>query len=174
MEWTLEGDRRLVTVLTVTMVTVFIVTGEYGTGPVSYFVFVRFLLLINVLLFLVWFAFVCIPQISWRYNEGENMIDQPSRSQLNCLRLCDSDMPCPSGTITVYSCDPSNNMSVVINRCTDDSCGSDDRPKEGTTMVTVCTDDSGINTTRYCVFDNVDPEINGLQWIVDFVTGQVS
>lgn len=102
------------------------------------------------------------------------MIDQPSRSQLNCLRLCDGSMPCPSGTITIYSCNPSNNMSVVINRCTDDSCGSDDRPKEDTTAVSVCTDDNGFNTTRYCVFDNVDPEINGLQWIVDFVTGQVS
>ena len=171
MEWAPEGDRRLVIVLMVTMVIVFII-GEYGTGPVSYFVFVRFLLLINILLFLVWFAFVCVPQISWRYNEGENMIDQPSRSQLNCLRSCNNS--CPSGTITVYSCDSSNNISIEINRCTDDNCGSDDRPKEGTRTVTVCTEAIDVNATHFCVFDNVDPEVDGLQWIVDFVTGQVS
>ena len=148
--------------------------GEYGAGPVSYFVFVRYLLLINVLMFLIWFAFVCVPQISWRYNEGENMILQPSRSQLNCLRQCNRSLMCPSGSIgTVYSCDPSNE-SIIVNRCTDENCVSDSRPKEGTTMVTVCINSSGNDAgIRYCVFDNVDPEVGGLQWIVDFVTGQV-
>ena len=165
---TFEANRRFAVVM-VTVVTVCI-TGEYGTGPVSYFVFVRFLLLINVLMFLVWFAFVCIPQISWRYNEGSNMIAQPSRSQLNCLRQCNDT--CPPGSITVYSCN-SSNISVIINRCTDEECGSDDRPKEGTTMVTVCADDNDGTDERYCMFDNVDPEVGGLQWIVDFVTGQV-
>ena len=121
-------------------------------------------------MFLIWFAFVCVPQISWRYNDGENMILQPARSQLNCLRLCNNT--CPSGTTVVYSCDTSN-MSIVINHCSDEECESDDRPNEGTTMVTVCTDEVD-NNTRYCVFDNVDPEVGGLQWIVDFVTGQVS
>lgn len=145
-------------------------TGEYGTGPVSYFVFVRFLLLTNVVMFLIWFAFVCIPQISWRYNDGENMILQPARSQLHCLRLCNNS--CPSGTITVYSCDTSNE-SIIINRCTDENCASNDRPKEGSTMVTICANDSRADGIRYCVFDNVDPEVGGLQWIVDFVTGQV-
>ena len=147
------------------------IKGEYGTGPVSYFVFVRFLLLLNVIMFLIWFAFVCIPQISWRYNDGENMFLQPARSQLNCLRQC--NITCPPGTTTVYSCDPvANNMSIVINYCTDNNCESDDRPKEDATMETVCTDEA--TGTRYCVFDNVDPEVGGLQWIVDFVTGQVT
>lgn len=149
------------------------ITGEYGTGPVSYFVFVRFLLLINILMFAVWFAFVCIPQISWRYGDGEHLIDQPSRSKINCLRQCNESTSCPPGTTTVYSCDPSN-VSVIINRCTDENCETDDRPKEGAAMVTVCTNDSDDNAVRYCVFDNVDPEVGGLQWIVDFVTGQVS
>jgi len=71
----------------------------------------------------------------------------------------------------VYSCDPSNNVSVGINRCTNEDCESDDRPKEGATLVTVCPDEA--TGERYCVFDNVDPEVGGLQWIVDFVTGQV-
>lgn len=168
----LEADRRCVVMTTVTVVIVYGI-GQYGTGPVSYFVFVRFLLLANLLMFLIWFAFVCIPQISWRYSDGENMILQPARSQLYCLRQCNSST-CPSGTSIVYSCAGLSNESVVINRCTDENCASDDRPKEDSTMVTVCVNSTETAAIRYCVFDNVDPEVGGLQWIVDFVTGQVS
>lgn len=83
--------------------------------------------------------------------------------------------------MTVYECDQSNE-SFVINLCTDENCESDVRPKEGTEMVTVCIDESRGNclnessadATWYCVFDNVDPDTGVLQWIVDFVTGQVS
>ena len=139
--------------------------------------FVRFLLLTNLTIFLIWFAFVCVPQITWRFNDGENMIPQPARSQLHCLRQCYStgNSTCPPrSVIAVYECNQSNESeSVVINRCTDENCYSDDRPKEGTTMVTVC-NDSSTGATQYCVFDNVDPEVGVLQWIVDFVTGQVS
>lgn len=173
MGWSLEGDRRFVCWLWGTVAMVYVDAGQYGTGPVSYFVFLRFLLLTNLLMFLIWFAFVCVPQISWRYNDGKNMILQPARSQLHCLRPCNGSITCPPGTVTVYTCDATSNESVVINLCTDDECTSDNRPKEDTTMVTVCVavNDSG---TRYCVFDNVDPEVGGLQWIVDFITGQVS
>lgn len=72
----------------------------------------------------------------------------------------------------MYSCNLSN-VSVPINLCTDENCGSDDRPKEGSTTISVCTDIESTDI-RYCVFDNVDPEVGGLQWIVDIVTGQVS
>ena len=43
-------------------------------------------------------------------------------------------------------------------------------------MITVCVNDSGvdIDAKSYCVFDNVDPEVGGLQWIIEFVTGGVS
>lgn len=151
--------------------------GEFGNGPVSYFVFVRFLLLANLLTFLIWFAFVCVPQLTWRYGEGEHMIPQPSRSQLHCLRQCniDSDFACPSTSVmTVYECGQSNDSSgIVINRCNDDYCESDDRPTESDITVTVC-NNSTAGAVSYCVFDNVDPEVGILQWGVDFVTGQVS
>ena len=77
--------------------------------------------------------------------------------------------------MSVYECSNRSNgsLSIVINRCTDDNCGSDDRPKESTTMVTVC-NNSRPGAKHYCVFDNVDPEVGILQWIVDAVTGQVS
>ena len=166
-----EADRKFV-VVTIAIVIIVFGIGQFGTGPVSYFVFVRFLLLANLLMFLIWFTFVGIPQISWRYNDGQNMILQPARSQLHCLRRCNGSSTCPSGTSTVYSCSLTNE-SVVINRCTDENCVSDDRPKEDSTEVTVCVNNSGTTAIRYCVFDNVDPEVSGLQWIVDFVTGQV-
>ncbi|XP_065900094.1 transmembrane channel-like protein 7 isoform X2 [Dysidea avara] len=142
------------------------IEGEFGTGPVSYFVFVRFLLLANLLMFLVWFGFVCIPQISWRYGDGEDVIDDPSRSQLRCLRSCDL---CPVGTATVYSCNLSTNGSVVINLCSDNNCGSSGRPRESSDVQRVCVNGSD---DRYCVFGNVDPEVGGFQWIIDFITGQ--
>ena len=152
-------------------------SGEFGNGPVSYFVFVRFLLLTNLTIFLIWFAFVCAPQITWRFGDGENVIPQPARSQLHCVRQCNSTATCPPRSImAVYECNQSianETEMVVINHCADENCFSDDRPKEGTTMVTVC-NSSSAGATRYCVFDNVDPEVGVLQWIVDFVTGQVS
>jgi len=116
---------------------------------------------------------VCVPQLLWRHNDGENMIPDPARSQLHCLRQCNSTTTCPPGSTTVYEC---NNSTLVINRCTDDNCVSDDRPKEGSTMVTVCVNDSevDIDSKSYCVFDNVDPEVEVLQRIIEFVTGEVS
>ena len=119
-------------------------------------------------MFLVWFGFVCIPQISWRYGDGEDVIDDPSRSQLRCLRSCDL---CPVGTATVYSCNLSTNGSVVINLCSDNNCGSSGRPRESSDVQRVCVNGSD---DRYCVFGNVDPEVGGFQWIIDFITGQVS
>ena len=154
-------------------------TGEFGNGPVSYFVFVRFLLLTNLAIFLIWFAFVCIPQIAWYYSDGENIISQPSHSELHCLRQCTNTVICPPGSIMnehVYVCIPSNETdSVVIDLCADEKCDSDDRPKLGSTSVTVCNSHSPNATcTRYCVFDNVDPEVGIIQWALDFATGQVS
>ena len=133
--------------------------------------FVRFLLLANLLMFAVWFGFVCIPQISWRYGDGEDIIDDPSRSQLRCLiRNCN---PCPDGAATVYSCNSSTNGSVVISLCSDGNCNLSRRRREGPTVATVCVNGS-VDSIRYCVFDNVDPEVGGFQWIIDFITGQVS
>ena len=155
----------------------YFVTGEFGNGPVSYFVFVRFLLLTNLAIFLIWFAFVCIPQITWRYSDGENIISQPSHSELHCLRQCTNTVTCPPGSIMrehVYECIQSNETdSVVIDLCADEKCNSDDRPKLGSASVTVCNSRSP-GAIRYCVFDNVDPEVGIIQWALDFVTGQVS
>ena len=133
----------------------------------------------NLFIFLIWFAFVCVPQIIWHYGDGEHMILQPTRSQLHCLRQRNStsnNATCPSQSVmTVYECSNQSNesFSIIINRCTNDNCESDDRPIESSTMVTVC-NDSTPDAEQYCVFDNVDPEVGVLQWIVDVVTGQVS
>ena len=124
-------------------------------------------------MFLVWFGLVCIPQISWRYGDGENIIDDPGRSELRCLRSCNGSSSCPVGTVTVYSCTASMNESVVINSCTDNNCESSSRPFEDSTKQTVCVSET-VGSIRYCVFDNVDPEVGGFQWIIDFITGQVS
>ena len=76
--------------------------------------------------------------------------------------------------MTVYECAQSNDSSaIVINRCNNDDCESDDRPTESSIAVTVC-NNSTAGVISYCVFDNVDPEVSILHWGVDFVTGQVS
>jgi len=123
-------------------------------------------------MFLFWFGLVCIPQISWRYGDGENMIDDPSRSQLRCLRDCTS-ISCPNGTTTVYSCDSFTNGSVLIDFCSNNNCNLNSRRRENSTRERVCVNGT-VNSVRYCVFDNVDPEVGGFQWIIDFITGQVS
>ena len=39
------------------------VEGLFGTSVVSYFIFLRFLFLMNVVIFALWFGFVVVPAI---------------------------------------------------------------------------------------------------------------
>lgn len=57
------------------------VEGNFGSGVVSYFIFLRWLFLMNLIIFLLWFGLVVIPQLVWV--AGTNAPRTPS--QLSCV-----------------------------------------------------------------------------------------
>ena len=73
------------------------VEGNFGSGVVSYFIFLRWLFLMNLIIFLMWFGLVVIPQLVWV--AGTNAPRTPS--QLSCVfpanvseqRACPRDGP---------------------------------------------------------------------------------
>ena len=46
------------------------IEGHFGTAIVSYFIFLRFLFLLNLLIFSLWFGFVVIPGIIYEISES--------------------------------------------------------------------------------------------------------
>ncbi len=52
------------------------IEGHFGTAIVSYFIFLRFLFLMNVVIFLLWFGFVVIPGVI--YVIAERPLNTPS------------------------------------------------------------------------------------------------
>ena len=74
------------------------VEGHFGTAVVSYFIFLRWLFLMNLLIFLLWFGLAVIPQLVWV--AGTNSPRSPS--QLSCVfPLNYSGLPraCPDGGV---------------------------------------------------------------------------
>ena len=57
------------------------VEGNFGTAVVSYFLFLRWLFLLNLLIFTLWFGLVVIPQLVWV--AGTDAPRTPS--QLSCV-----------------------------------------------------------------------------------------
>lgn len=74
------------------------VEGNFGTAVVSYFIFLRWLFLMNLVIFILWFGLVVIPQLVWVAET-----DAPrTPSQLSCvfnlnytgnLRACPDSSP---------------------------------------------------------------------------------
>lgn len=69
------------------------VEGNFGTAVVSYFIFLRWLFLMNLIIFMLWFGLVVIPQLIW-----VGHTDAPrSASQLACVFNYSLDRECPDG-----------------------------------------------------------------------------
>ena len=72
------------------------VEGHFGTAVVSYFVFLRWLFFMNLIIFLLWFGLAVFPQLIWV--AGTNAPRTPS--QLTCVFYLDTTGPpreCPDG-----------------------------------------------------------------------------
>ena len=68
------------------------VESHFGTAVVSYFVFLRWLFLMNLIIFALWFGLAVIPQLVWV--AGTNAPRSPS--QLACIfNLTDAPRVCP-------------------------------------------------------------------------------
>ena len=79
--------------------------GHYGSGAYSYYNFLRWLFLINLLLALLMVSFVIIPQFVWRATEeGHAESNRRYVARTNCLRAAANCTDCEG-------CDP----AIVIN-----------------------------------------------------------
>ena len=75
------------------------VEGNFGTAVVSYFIFLRWLFLMNLIIFILWFGLAVIPQLIWVAKT-----DAPrTPSQLSCvfqLNLTEvENRECPDGPV---------------------------------------------------------------------------
>lgn len=76
------------------------IEGHFGTAVVSYFIFLRFLFLMNLVLFALWTGFVVIPGIVYVAVNGppptfasQAACAYPVTSVLLLGQLCPSDVP---------------------------------------------------------------------------------
>lgn len=111
------------------------VEGNFGTAVVSYFIFLRWLFLMNLIIFLMWFGLVVIPQLVWV--AGTNAPRTPS--QLSCVFDANRTTPhiCPE-------------ISLVV-------CVGEEEEEERFS-VRECGFDEGENGTRVARRENRDKE----------------
>ena len=147
------------------------VEGNFGTAVVSYFILLRWLFLVNVAIFALWFGFVCIPQFIWETSPGVNI--QPNY-QLACVFNSSAPYNCSNGSPSVLYRVGSNcslvNRTVLINMCSvhndiadGESCGS---------AVNFSDQWSNCSKEAVHVCKDVTPCTVWYDYIVGFITGQ--
>ena len=154
--------------------------GHFGSGVVSYFVFLRWLFLVNLLCAIIWTSFVSVPQYVWRATpEGQAAFEQSRRSRLTCLLDPDvypvhAALSCPNNeTVHLSSlCQETNVTSFNVSVCEDASVVWRSSPSH-----VVVSDLAACNLTQdngsFVLCRNVQPpDTFPLQYIVDFITGQ--
>ena len=147
---------------------------------VSYFVFLRWLFLVNLLCAIIWTSFVSVPQYVWRATpEGQAAFEQSRRSRLTCLLDPDvyrvhAALSCPNNeTVHLSSlCQETNVTSFNVSVCEDASVVWRSSPSH-----VVVSDLAACNLTQgngsFVLCRNVQPpDTFPLQYIVDFITGQ--
>ena len=154
--------------------------GHFGSSVVSYFVFLRWLFLVNLLCLIIWVSFVCVPQFVWRGSpEGQAAFEQFRQSRLACLLDPDvypshSALSCPSNeTVYLYRvCQNTNVTNFNVTVCTEGGVVWSSSPSH-----LVVSDLAGCGLTQgngsFVLCRNVQPpDTFPLQYIVDFITGQ--
>lgn len=154
--------------------------GHFGSGVVSYFIFLRWLFLVNLLCVVIWASFVCVPQFVWRATpEGQEAFELFRQSQLTCLLDPNvypphSALSCPSNdTVYLYSlCQETNVTSYNVSLCEEGGVVWRSGPSH-----MVVSDPMSCNLTQgngsFVLCHNAQPpDTFPLQYIVDFITGQ--
>ena len=88
------------------------VEGHFGTGVVSYFIFLRWLFLMNLIIFLLWFGLVVAPQVVWVVTTDNSR----TPSQLACvfsLNFSATLPECPDGPPPITGADVSLGRRLV-------------------------------------------------------------
>lgn len=165
------------------------VEGHFGTFVVSYFVFLRWLFIMNIVIFALWFGFVCVPQIIQQFLgvTGSNRTSQvacvisvngtngncssDSLQRTNGIRMAfevpvaclNSPQIADDNSFGVRTCAFSNEIAV----------------RESSSSVTVapapiidtCAQGSNMsNAFLVCV--GVQPDVPWFQYILNFFSGQ--
>ena len=154
------------------------VEGNFGTAVVSYFILLRWLFLVNVAIFTLWFGFVCIPQFIWETSPG--VIIKPNY-QTTCVFNSSASYNCSNGypSIHVYSvgrsqqqnnCTPLKNASYSVRTCIIDKSVA---IRESSDIVTVWPMQFCGNMQTWAVCNtSIAPYVPWYQYAIDFITGQ--
>lgn len=169
------------------------VEGHFGTFVVSYFIFLRWLFLMNIVIFTLWFGFIGVPQIIHEVGGGPSGVNRTS--QIACLispndtinRCSNESIQRTSGTMLVYSvpdnctnftgtgievfevrsCIMNNNIAIGEN-------GSPPLRVSTTPLTYSCAPDmlgSGTDSA-YMLCVGVQPFVLWYEYIINFFTGQ--
>ncbi len=166
------------------------VESHFGTAVVSYFIFLRWLFVMNLIIFAFWFGFVVIPQIAWVhandpshttsllscvYPSVENAAENVSEVRVCPIGESIPVYPTPNPCFTAPSkfgirlCKFERNDSGVLIADRESSQDNIDVMM----MMPNCTPESNSSFEEYrmCV-GGIDPYVQWYQYILDFVLGQ--
>ena len=150
------------------------VEGHFGTAVVSYFIFLRWLFFMNLVIFVFWFGFVVVPELHWE------VVNNPSRSE--------SRLACVFESSLNYSC-KENEAEVIYRNCEVPTtelfevreCGAEIN-ENGTLIASRESSSDPIEVTANCsdavaeqfmiCSDDIDPYTPWYENIFDFVLGQ--
>ena len=155
-------------------------TGHYGTGVLSYYIFLRWLMYLNLILFLMWTSFVIIPQAVWRSSaEGQLAYEIASAPRRTCV-LQDFNASlgavfCPRN-VTVFNattCATPTRSTFVSSECFQDGSVL----REGDTVVEVARECNAANATgslptEWVLCLEVQPALNIGEYILWFISGE--
>ena len=153
------------------------VEGHFGTAVVSYFIFLRWLFVVNLVIFALWFGFVCIPQFIHPgevniTSQAACLIPMANASQLTCSNTSIRE----PGVVFELARNCSNGTEIRL--CNFDSSGI--AVSESSMQVLTSRDFEAVlecpsgpaNATEYIVCVGVDPFVVWYQYILDFVSGE--
>ena len=172
------------------------VEGLFGTAVVSYFVLLRWIFIMNIVIFFLWFGIICVPQVVYQVrnpgssnttssiacliNISNGSVNECSNRSLsitggiterylvpsNCLQEPDNDIRMK----VIQECSFSDNIAVSENGI--QRSVSEFLLDESCNMVDPLTNqDLLANTTVYKVCVGVDPLVPWYQYILDFISG---
>eukprot|EP00731_Ephydatia_muelleri_P029443 Em0020g1087a len=149
------------------------VEGNFGTAVASYFTLLRWLFLVNVGIFTLWFGFVCIPQFIW---ETTPAVTIKPNYQTTCVFNSSASYNCSNGFPTVLyrvgtNCTLVNaNNTVLISMCSVHGGVADGEQCSSGINVTGLKTNCSAEALHVC--KDVVPCTQWYDYIVGFITGQ--